>query len=282
MRRAFALTVLLVVAVTFLAACKKQQDVDKDKAAVRALVEADTTHFSSGTAGDSSENSLLADDTTMGIWWRGPQTHDSAPSIAVEVVGDSAWVAWHQHNYGEIYHWVKIATDTAVKWTKPLQEAVQINGVYLRDGKDTDTDRGWKLKKISLAYGVSESVNTVRIDSLRIHSSLRDILIAGPLDTYYPVDSLVTFTPGEQLTMTLYTNATEGYAWLHAFWTVFFVRSPFQDQGNGVYTGTWNAQLWPGFRFAIFDLMSKNTLMNETVPYDYNGWLLPYKIQTAK
>jgi hypothetical protein len=268
MLKALVLTIMLAVAVSFLGSCKKQQDVDKDKAAVRALVEADTTHFNSGTAGDSSENSLAAD--------------DSIAAVEVEVEGDSARVAWHQHNYGAVYHWVRIATDTAVRWIKPLQEAVQINGVYMREGKDTDADRGWKLKKISLAYGVSESVNTVRIDSLRIHSSLRDILIPGPLDTYYWVDSLVTFTPGEQLTMTLYTNATEGYAWLHAFWTVFFVRSPFQDQGNGVYTGTWNAQLWPGFRFAIFDLMSKNTLMDETAPYDYNGWLLPYRIQPAK
>jgi len=282
MRKALTLALMLAIAVTFSVSCKKQQDVDKDKAAVRALVEADTTYFSSGTAGDSSENNLAADDTTMGIWWRGPQTHDSAPVVDVEVVGDSARVAWHQHNYGQISHWVRIAADTAVKWTKPLEEAVQINGVYVREGKDTDADRGWKLKKISLAHGVSETTNTVRIDSLRIHSSLRDILIAGPLDTYYWVDSLVTFTPGEQLGITLYTNATDGYAWLHAFWGVLFVRLPFEDQGNGVYTGTWNAQIVPGFRFAIFDLMTKSTLMDETAPYDYNGWLLPYRIQTAK
>jgi hypothetical protein len=281
MRKVLVVTIMLVVAVTFFVSCKKQ-DVDKDKAAVRALVESDTTYFKAGTAGDSSENSLAADDTTMGIWWRGPQTHDSAPVVDVEVIGDSAWVGWHQHNYGEIYHWIRIAPDTAVKWTKPLQEAVQINGVYTRDGADSYVDRGWKLKKISLAYGVSETANTVRIDSLRIHSSLRDILITGPLDTYYWIDSLVTFTPGEQLTMTLYTNATDSYAWLHAFWGILLVRLPFEAQGDGVYTGTWNAQIIPGLRFAIFDLMSRGTLMDHDAAYDYNGWLLPYKIQTAK
>jgi hypothetical protein len=281
MRKVLVLALMLAVAVSFFASCKKQ-DVDKDKAAVRALVEADTTYFSSGTAGDSSENNLAADDTTMGIWWRGPQTHDSAPVVDVEVVGDSAWVGWHQHNYGEMYHWVKMATDTAVKWTKPLQEALQMNAVYKREGRDTEADRGWKLKKISLVNGVSETTNTVRIDSLRIHSSLRDILIAGPLDSYYMLDSLITFTPGEQFTLTLYTSASEGYAWLHAFWSIFFVRPPFEDQGNGVFTCTWNAEVIPGFRFAIFDLMTKNTLMDPGAPYDYNGWLLPYKIQTAR
>jgi hypothetical protein len=187
-----------------------------------------------------------------------------------------------QHNYGEVFHWVKTSDTTAVKWTKSLREAVQLNAVYERKGKDTDTDRGWKLRKISLAYGQSEPTNTVRIDSLKIHSSLRDILIVGPLDTYFLLDSLITFTPAEQLDITLYTNATDGYAWLHAFWGVLFVRLPFQDQGNGVFTGTWNAQIVPGFRFAIFDLMTKSTLMDPSAPYDFSGWLLPYKIQTAE
>ena len=280
MRKVLVLPLTFVVAVMFFASCMKQ-DIDKDKAAVRALVEGDTTHFKAGTEGDSTENGLAADDTSMGVWWRGPQTHDSAATIEVQVEGDSAWVAWHQHNYGEIYHWIKIATDTAVKWTKELTEAVQLNAIYMREGRDTDTDRGWKLKKISLAYGESETTNTVRIDSLRIHSSRRDILIVGPLGTYYWTDSLVTFTPGEQLTMTLYTNATDGYAWLHAFWGIFLVRLKFDNQGDGVFTGTWNAQLIPGLRFAIFDLIAKSTLMDHDAPYDYNGWLLPYMIQTA-
>lgn len=281
MRKALVLTLAFVSAVFFFASCQKQ-DVDKDKAAVQALVEGDTTHFNCGTAGDSTEGSSLTADTTMGIWWRGPQTHDSAPVIDVNVQGDSARVSWHQHNYGELFHWVKTSDTTAVKWTKPLAESVQMNAVYKREGTTTDADRGWKLEKISLAYDQSESVNTVRIDSLRIHSSLRNILIVGPLDTYYGVDSLIAFTPGEQLTITLYTNVTDGYAWLHAFWGALFVRLPFQNQGNGVYTGTWNAEIIPGFRFAIFDLMTKGTLMDPNASYDQNGWLLPYKIQTAE
>jgi hypothetical protein len=159
---------------------------------------------------------------------------------------------------------------------------VQINGIYRRDGSDTAAYRGWKLKRISLALGQSETTNTVRIDSLKIHSSLRNILIVDPLATYYHVDSLVTFTPGEKLDITLYTNATDGYGWLHAFWGMAFVRLPFEDPGSGVFTGTWNAQMIPGLRFVIFDLMTKGTLMDRAAPYDYNGWLLPYKVQTAQ
>jgi len=102
------------------------------------------------------------------------------------------------------------------------------------------------------------------------------------LGTYYHVDSLVTFTPGEKLDITLYTNATDGYGWLHVFWGTAFVRLPFEDSLSGVFTGTWHAQMIPGFRFAIFDLMTKGTLMDRDAPYDCNGWLLPYKVQTAQ
>ena len=281
MRKALVLALMFVFAATCFVACQKQE-FETDEDAVRALVKGDPAHFTSGTAGDSTENTQLAEDTTMGAWWRGPQTHDSLPTIDVQVQGDSAWVGWHQHNYGEVFHWIMTSETTAAKWTKPLREAVQINGIYKREGGDTSAYRGWKLKKISLAYGQSETTSTVRVDSLKIHSSLRDILIVDPLATYYHVDSLVTFTPGEKLDITVYTNATDGYGWLHAFWGTAFVRLPFADTVSGVFTGTWNAQMIPGFRFAIFDLMTKSTLMDRGAPYDYNGWLLPYRIQTAQ
>ena len=281
MHRALVLTLVALFAATCFVACQKQE-FETDEAAVRALVTGDPAHFTSSTAGDSNENAQMVEDTTMGKWWRVPQTHDSAASIEVQVQGDSAWVGWHQHNYGEIIHWILTSDTTAAKWTKPLQEAVQINGIFKREGSDTAAYRGWKLKRISLAYGRSETTSTVRIDSLRIHSSLRDILIGDPLAAYYHVDSLVAFKPGESLSITLYTNATDGYAWLHAFWGSAFVRLPFEDQGSGVFTGTWHAQIVPGFRFAIFDLMTKSTLMDRSASYDYNGWLLPYRIQTAR
>jgi hypothetical protein len=93
MRKVVVLALTSVFAVTFFASCKKQ-DAEKDKAAVRALVEGDTTRFNSGTSGDSTEGAPLTEDTTVGIWWRGPQTHDSVPTIEVQVQGDSAWVGW--------------------------------------------------------------------------------------------------------------------------------------------------------------------------------------------
>jgi len=124
----------------------------------------------------------------------------------------------------------------------------------------------------------------VVIDSLTISSSLRSIVITDPLNTFFNVDTMVTFTPGELLTIKLYTNATSGKAFLHTFLLLwpFYVRVPFDDLGNGVFQGVWHAPAVPSIRFAIFDLMSRSTIYGQGMPYDFNGWLLPYKIQTAK
>jgi hypothetical protein len=168
-----------------------------------------------------------------------------------------------------------------VLWDKNLAETAEVRATFLRTGTVDDEHRGWQLHTISLAYGASDSVNTVRIDSVRINClSYPDLLIADPLNTYYDVEDLLTFQSLEDVTVTLYTNVVDGNAFLHTFilaWP-YYVRLPFANMGNGVYQGTWNAQIIAVPRFAIFDLLSHSTIYTETDPYDFNGWLLPYTI----
>ncbi|MGB9742550.1 MAG: hypothetical protein ACP5JB_04235 [candidate division WOR-3 bacterium] len=274
--------VLAAVLILALFGCHKQ-DVAADRAAIIALVEKDTVHFSASTSHDSTTGGgYFAAGETLIFWWRGPQTHDTAV-INVEIQGDSAVVSWSRHNFGYL-HILAQVPDTALQlWNKNLVETARLRAIFRREGKESDTDRGWRLKKISLATAASDSVNTVRIDSVRIQSSLRGITIRAPLATYFALDSLFWFTPGEEVTVTLWTNATEGVAFLHTFILIwpFYVRVPFPYQGNGVFQGTWHAQVVPSFRFAIFDLMARSTLYTPDAPYDFNGWLFPYQVRTA-
>jgi hypothetical protein len=78
-------------------------------------------------------------------------------------------------------------------------------------------------------------------------------------------------------------NVTSSEAFLHTsmlFWS-FHVRVPFTDMGDGVFHGVRHAPVVQSIRFAIFDLMERSTIYGAGMPYDYNGWLLPYKIHTA-
>lgn len=282
MRRVLLLVGLSICVWLLLPSCRRKQDVEADKAAIRALVERDTVHFAAATSHDST-GGFFADGDTLVWWWRSAQTHDSAPAIEVWVSGDSGFVQWSQHNYGFLHVLAAPPETTLQLWTKRLVERVSLRAVFFRTGENTDSTRGWRLSALSLVNGTSESTRTVTIDSMRIRSSLRDIIVRDPFATFFNADTMVTFTPGEQMTVTLYTNAMNGRAFLHTFvllWP-FYIRVPFASQGNGVFVGNWHAPAVPSVRFAIFDLLSYRTIYSPDGPYDFHGWLLPYRIRTA-
>lgn len=274
MKRKIMVMILIACAV-IISQCAKETDED----AIMDLIALDSIWFNSNTEVDSTSNSLLLQDTVV-IWWRGAQTH-SEPIIEIQILEDSAWVSWSRDNYGHFYSLAKIDTFPWVLWDKNLDETAELRATFLRTGDESAEHRGWELNSISLAYGESNTVNTVRIDSICINSTnYTDLMITDPLDTFFDLDSLITFPAGQAVTLTLYTNVEDGHAFLHTFilaWP-YYVRLPFTNMGDGIYEGTWNAQLLAVPRFAIFDLMPHSTLYTETGSYDFNGWLLPYMI----
>jgi hypothetical protein len=274
MKRKLLVFVVLALAV-IISQCAKETDED----AIKDLIEADTIWFNPNSQVDSTSND--EDQDTVVIWWRGAQTHDD-PIIEIQITGDSAWVSFSRGNFGHFYSLARIDTMPLVLWDKNLAETAEIRATFLRTGSEDDEYRGWELNTLSLAYGVSNTVNTVQIDSIRVTTLTEavDLLIVDPLNTYFDLDSLLTFQSGEQITLTLYTNVEDGHAFLHTFILAFpfYIRLPFENLGEGIYQGTWHAQLVAIPRFAIFDLMPHSTIYTPDQPYDFNGWLLPYTI----
>lgn len=283
--RKYMLVVIVVVLGLLSGVCQKEQDIEAEKAAISRVIENDTVWFNVSTTVDSTDSSkfyISENIDTVLVWWRGVQTH-SNPKISISIVKDSAYIEWQHCNYGSIYSLIKPPDTTWLLWTKPVCETVNVRAIFRQSGNKNDTiTRGWKLAKISLATGKSDSVNTVNIDSLRIQSvSNPNLLIINPLNTFFKVDSLIGFNPSEQVTLTLYTNTELGEAFLHTFvlfWP-FYIRLKFNNIGNGVFTGTWPAQAIKFPRFAIFDLLDHSTLYSENAPYNFSGWFLPYRIK---
>ena len=274
MNRKLFFAVILGLAV-IVSQCAKETDED----AIIDLIEADTVWFNPNTEVDSTSDDK--DQDTVVIWWRGQQTHDD-PIIDIQIVDDSAWVSFNRGNFGYFYSLAQIDTMPWVLWTKNLSERAEVRATFLRTGTEDNEYRGWTLHTISLAYGLSTPVDTVRVDSVRISClSYPDLLITDPLNTYYDVEDLITFQALEDVTVTLYTNVTDGHAFLHTFilaWP-YYVRLPFENMGNGVYEGTWDAQIVAVPRFAIFDVMPHSTIYTPDGLYEFCGWLLPYNIE---
>lgn len=281
MKRFVVLSLTTLAVVAIFAGCNRDTT-ERDKEAILGFVAADTVWFNSDTEVDSTGTStvLLADTTKGIIWLRGAQTHDQ-PVIDVKVDGDSGWVQWSRHNYGNIVVLALLGRDegedTLVLWEKQLEETATVRGVFRKTGPDTDPYYGWTLEKISCAWGASTG-GTVLIDSIHIVSSEYDFWITDPLNTYYDLDELVTFHSGEDVTVTLYTNNGNTDAFIHSFTVLGYVRAPFANDGSGVHSGTWKAQLIPFPRFAIFDLMAHSTLWEAEGVYDFCGVLFPYNI----
>lgn len=258
--------------------------IDKDQQAIESLIKADTVWFNTNTEVDSAEPTaqiLVQTEDTAIIWWRGKQTHPGA-TIDIEIVGDSAYVEWTRGNKGNLNIWTGIPGEPAKFWQKEVVETAKLNAVFHRTGSVSDPNRGWVLEKISCAWGESDNVHTVKIDSIRIESaSNSNLVIKDPLSTFYDTTNLITFAPAESIDITLYTSGPEANAFLHTFILIlpFYVRTPFQNLGNGIHKGTWRAQLIPFPRYAIFDILNHKTLYTEEESYDFNGWLLPYNIK---
>lgn len=274
----------MALVVLFMARCTENApDEEADRTAIQGLIAGDSVWFSGSTEVESTgTGGSFTDGDTWFVWWRSAQTH-SEPDLIVEVIGDSAWVEWSRKNFGYVYTMTKPPDTTWLLWTKNLVETATVRAVFRRNGDQTGTaDRGWQLSHVSLVAGASDSTNTLSIDSVRVQSTSNpDLLIMDPLNTYYDVTDLIGFDPGEVVTLTLYTNATEARAFLHTFvlrWP-FYVRVEFQDQGDGVFRGVWPAQVIPFPRFAIFDLLHKSTIQREEWDYDFAGWLFPYQIR---
>jgi hypothetical protein len=285
MKRYKYVVILLAFTSLFLMCSKNTEDIEADKQSITQLINQDTVWFNTNTTVDSTDSTkgyVPTPTDTWIIWWRGVQTH-SDPVIHIDVIEDSAYVSWANGNFGLLNCLIKPPDTTWLLWQKAVSETAEVHAIFLRTGNKNDSiTRGWRLAKISLASGKSDSVNTVRIDSLRIQSqSYPDLVIADPINTFYAIESLIAFNPAELVTITLYTNINQGEAFLHTFilaWP-FYVRLKFNSLGNGTYIGSWHAQLVAFPRFAIFDLLNHSTLYTQDAKYDFNGWFLPYKIK---
>jgi hypothetical protein len=194
--------------------CYRKENLEAEKQAIMRVIARNTIWFNVNTEVDSTTTTMITINDTLLKWWRGRQMH-SQPIISIEINGDSAFVSWARKDSGPLYLLIKIPDTTWLFWTKALSETVKINAIFLKTGDVSDTiTRGWQLEKISLAWGQSNTVRTVRIDSLRIQSSsYSNLLITNPLETFFSVDSLISFSPGESVTLTLYTNTQNACAY---------------------------------------------------------------------
>lgn len=299
----FLMVITMIIVVSFTGCSKKSPaQVEMDETAIRSYIENDTLWFNTGRhyEGEAQDDSggtagscgfIPGTGHTFGgidplLWGRQILGHPD-PQVSVDIIDDSAYVAWELHNTGyfNIFAWDP-DSGQAGEWVfvkKDLNETVRLSAVFKRTGQTGDPYRGWDLYGISGAWATSEPAGsrTVNIDSLRIEStSYPDTVFTTPLEIT-PILQMLTFAPGETVTLSLYSNDADARVFLHIVRDVspYHIRIPFTyNNSNGSYTGTWNVEQIPAVRLAVFDMLHKNTLEDDEYHYDSNLWLLFYLV----
>jgi len=268
--------------------CGKEKPVVTDEEALQTILDSDdyfnlTRNDDTDSAATGSKDSLIGNP----FWWR--KVTAKTRQRVITVVGDSAYVVRTIHRTGLFRTIGRVVDDSTGDTTwfdgkKPLGDTIRMKAIFKRTGDNAANDRGWRLKKLSGAIGWSDSVHTVRIDSMRIQSTTYpDTMLENPLESLFNKENTMTFKPAEDVTVTLYTNVTDGEAYLHVFkapWPYHY-RILMASNGDGSYKNAtpWHVQMIPGVRFAFFDLMKFGTIHDTVYPYDFDGWLYPYLVK---
>ncbi len=288
--------IIVVLGLTLLGCSKSPDEPQDDEEAINWLINDNPRYFNTeGHYGD--------EDTTGGAlgiftpcityFWYRETIPDPSITIVIDIVGDSAFVSWSGIFEGTMNLFSSTDTvfppDTIIHYTKDYTDYGERYAIFKRlqpSNDDPLNRRGWRLVMVSGAE-VTSNGNTVQVDSVRLNSpSYPDTLFIDPL-ALFDVDDVVTLTPEEKCSLTVYTNSDTldvDYVFLHSWRRkIHHHRSRFTPLGDGVFTGVWYAPsnvegATDVLHHVAFDMLSRETLDDTEEPYDCNAWLFPYVV----
>ncbi len=245
---------------------------------------------------DTTGGSLCAFTPVTTYFWYREIEPEPPIHIDIDIIGDSAFVAWSGKFDGTLHLFSSTDTvfpsDTIIHYTKDFTDYGERYAIFKRlfpVNEDPQHRRGWRLVMVSGAE-ITSDPNTVQIDSVRLNSvNYPDTLFTDPLALFAKED-VVILAPEEKCSLTVYTNSDTldvDYVFLHSWRRkIHHHRSRFTPVGDGVFTGVWYAPsdtvgATDVLHHAAFDMLSKETLDDTEEPYDCNAWLFPYFVSTA-
>lgn len=291
---------LVIIGLVFWGCSEKTTEpgTNPDEESIRSIILENPSYF-------NTQNHYGEEDTTGGkfsgrspintfFWYREILPNPNI-QVNIDIIGDSAFVTW-TGEFDGILHLFASETfppDSIIEYTKDFTDKGIRYAIFKRfysPDEDPQHRRGWRLVELSGAEIISKDVNTVWIDSVRLNcSSYPDTLLNDPLALFEKED-IITLIPEEECTLTVYTNsdsANAAYVFLHS-WRRHIQnhRRRFNYIGNGVFTGVWFAPsnlsgAINAIHHCAFDMISRETLKDDTLSYNANAWLFPYKVRVS-
>lgn len=209
-----------------------------------------------------------------------------------------------------------LAADTSTQDTiqiyrvnKKLGHEFQRIAHFAKRGSDNEARRGWRLVDFSMALGESygfEDSTRVKTDleivKFIVQSESIDTTIADPLGYFQTKENVFSFTPGTEVTLTVYVNnsSLNPYIFPEGTQATELVRLHYarhrirrfhgikrfdwigQDiDGNNIYQGTWTVGNRFGIHHATIDVIDNGTILDDdeaAYPYNSVTWSTPYLV----
>jgi hypothetical protein len=290
--------VVLVLAGLLFTACTKESSTEPepgtDLEALQWLIGENPRYFNTQSHygnEDTTGGSFVICTPVIHYFWYREVDPDPVIHVDIDIVGDSAFVSWTGEFTGTFHLFASdtFPPDTIIDYPKDFQDYGTRYAIFKRlylPEEDPERRRGWRLSLVSGAEIISDG-NTVQIDSVRLNcTSYDDTLLTDPL-AMFGRDDIVSLVPEERCSLTVYTNSEDvdhDYVFLHSWRRdIEHHRHRFTHIGNGVFTGVWFAPINSASTVNIihhcaFDMIDKQTLDDDTEPYDSNAWLFPYTV----
>jgi hypothetical protein len=168
-------------------------------------------------------------------------------------------------------------------YQKPIA-AIALNDAYFEKwGYDSDPYRGWLLKQFSGTV-VHSVGSTVRLYTLEIESDQVDETLSEPiLLRLVKKDSTLWFGMGKQVTFTIDPQDTSDFFFLHVKEGASYQEIRFANNGDGTLSAGWTTTSDPdlaqGYKHAIVDALSRESVTDTLAEYDSRAWGVIYRIK---
>jgi len=229
--------------------------------------------------GDSVASSQKKDYAFV-FWWR--ELQDVSRNINISIDGDSAFVTITKELTGIMHRYPSDTwpPDDSILIDKPkdFQDNATRYVVLKRNGNPR-IHRGWRIVAVSGAKILSPT-RPFWIDSVKIVSKDSSLIYTAkdPLELVN-IDSIMKIERLGEATISVYTSPdsvkvcvfvhTRGYKRVH--------RYRIMENEPGVYCGRWRASPMEGrWRLGI-DVLTYETIFNDSTGYEGEGWIILYE-----
>lgn len=168
-------------------------------------------------------------------------------------------------------------------YEKPILAIALTNAYFEKWGYDSDPYRGWLLKQFSGTV-INSVRDTIRFYTLEIESDGVYELLSEPiLLRLVKKDSTLAFAKGKQVTFTIDVPDTSDYFFLHLKEGMSYQKISFTNNGDGTLSASWTTTTDPdlakGYKHAIVDVVSRESVTDALAEYNSRAWGIVYKIK---